>query len=207
MLHQFTRAPDAGSSQHHLRAITPQSVAQHLPATPALLIIDDFERIQDREARCAFADLIKKISDARVPARLTFVGIGEQIGDLVEDHRSVSRQVVALEVPELASEDIHSIIRRGAATLGIAFEQEAADRIEQLSAKMPHRVHLLSEGAVHCLLTAVRNGVKSEYVVGVTEVDAALRDARKSGQYPRPTEELPAARVVRGVRPSSRFAR
>jgi hypothetical protein len=90
-----------------------------------------------------------------------------------------------MEVPKLSSEDIHDIIRRGAKMLGIGFEQEAADQIEQLSENMPYRAHLLCEGAVHCLLDAMQHGVKSEYVVSVAEVYAALEYARKSGQYPR----------------------
>ena len=199
MLHHFIRSPDPTDSPSAdrptlresgilERALTPHSVAQCLPTSPTLLVIDDFERIEDRNARRGFADLIKKISDGRVPARLTFVGIGDHIRDLIEDHRSVSRQLVAIEVPELSPEDIHSIIRRGAKTLGIEFEQEAADEIEWLSEKMPHRAHLLSEGAIHCLLASIEHGVKSEYVVGVSEVHAALEYARKSGQYP-PTPE------------------
>ena len=213
MLHHFNRSPDAEpgvswapttespfADRQPLResgilerALTPHTVAQCLPTSPTLLIIDDFERIEDRKARRAFADLIKKISDARVPARLTFVGIGDHIRDLIEDHRSVSRQTVALEVPELSPEDIHSIILRGAKTLGIEFEQEAADQIERLSANMPYRAHLLSEGATHCLLASIRQGVKSKYVVGVPEVRAAVEYARKSGQYPL----LPERRLVR----------
>ena len=124
MLHYFDRSADTGSespSRIPERAISPQSLAQSLPTSPTLLIIDDFERIQDRETRRAFADLIKKISDARVPARLTLVGIGDHIRHLIEDHRSVSRQIVSMEVPELSSEDIHSIIGRGAKMLGVGF--------------------------------------------------------------------------------------
>ncbi len=213
MLHHFHRSPDAESGPGWAlttespfadrqplrergnlgRALTPHNVAQCLPASPTLLIIDDFERIEERKARRAFADLIKKISDSRVPARLTFVGIGDHIRDLIEDHRSVARQLVAMEVPDLSSEDIHDIIRRGAKALGIGIDRQAADQIERLSQNMPHRAHLLAEGAVHQLLAAMRHGRKSEYVVGLAEVHAALEYARKSGQYPCPEPALPTA--------------
>ena len=197
MLDHFTRSLSGGSTLRWApktessltdngipeRAITAQRVARCLPAIPTLLIIDDFERIQDRETKRVFADLIKKISDVRVPARLTFVGIGDHIRDLIEDHQSVSRQVVEVEVPQLSSEDIHELILRGAKVLGIGFERAAVDQIERPSENLPFRAHLLSEGAVHGLLTAIRDGVKSEPVVGVDEVHAALEYARKSGQY------------------------
>lgn len=169
--------------------LTPQDVVRFLPPTPTLLVIDDLERIQCRQTKFAFADLIKKVSDARIPATLTFVGIGNHVGELIESHRSASRQLIALEVPPLTEACIEEIVRSGAEKLNLTFERAAVDRITTLSENMPYYAHLLSECAVHCLLRSIREGKKAGRVVALEDVEAGVEFARDSGQYPVPPDD------------------
>ncbi len=170
-------------------AFTPQDIVRFLPPTPTLLVIDDLERIECRKTTFAFADLVKKVSDARIPATLTFVGIGDHVGELIESHKSAARQLISLEVPPLTGPSIENIVRLGAEKLRIEFERAAVDRIATLSQNMPYYAHLLSECAVHCLLSSIREGTKSERVVALREVEAGLEYARHSGQYPVPPDD------------------
>lgn len=168
------------------RELTPQGAAQHLPALAALIIIDDFERIESHAARFAFSELIKKLSDSGVPATMTIVGISDSIEDLIEGHESVGRHIVALPIPNLSSGEVEGIIRRGAEALGIEFEEGAVDQIARLSDSTPCYAHLLCEGAVVSLIRSMREGTKSEPVVSVREVRAAVEYAIRSHQFPVP---------------------
>jgi hypothetical protein len=168
---------------------TPQTVLQFLPRTPTLLVIDDLERIECRDTRFAFADLVKKVSDARIPTTLTFVGIGDHVGELIEGHTSVARQLIVLEVPTLTKPSIEKIVRVGAKTLEIEFDREAVDEIVRLSENIPYYTHLLSECAVHCFLASIQDEGKPERVVRLRDVKAAVEYARKRGQYPVPPDD------------------
>ena len=189
LLQGFDRSSHTGSGRGPVRSekpetISPNSVVRYLPEVPALFIIDDFERIRCQDTRRAFADLAKKISDVHAQTRLTFVGVGDNVKDLLLDHRSVSRQIMALKVPKLSQADIRRILQEGAAELGIEFDVEALRCIEALSGNKPCHTHLLAEGAVHNLVSALRQGTRTDCVIGTAEVEAALKYSRETGQFP-----------------------
>ena len=190
MLHHLGR-PGGGSgpASSSSTLLTPQDVVRFLPPNPCLVVIDDFERLRSRDTTFAFADLVKKISDARISTTLTFVGIGDHAGELIEGHRSAKRQLISLEVPPLTGTSIENIIQVGAEKLGIRFEPVAIDRIATLSENVPYCAHLLSECAVYSLLGSIRRGERSEPLVTLREVGAALEYARQSRQYPVLTDD------------------
>ena len=163
---------------------TPQAVAQALPASPTLIIIDDFERIEDGSSRLALSDLIKKISDSAAIATPMIIGLEESAEQLVEANESLRRNMAVLRVPGLTPGDIRSIVERGATLLGVRIQKDAVALIVEHSADLPYYVHLLCEGAVCSLLASIRDGKKSEYVVDAGEVRDSIDYALRVNQHP-----------------------
>lgn len=107
-----------------------------------ILIIDEFDRLP-QEQRSAFADTIKSLSDHAVAATIVLVGVADTVEQLIEEHHSVSRAVVQIQMPRMAFEEIATILKNGFGRLDLTAEQEAQDRMVRIALGMPHYAHLL----------------------------------------------------------------
>ncbi len=56
---------------------------------PALVVIDELDRLEDDDALTALADTIKTLSDHAVPSTLVLVGVARSIGELIGEHASM----------------------------------------------------------------------------------------------------------------------
>jgi hypothetical protein len=183
--------------------VTPQAVVRRLPSVPALLLVDDFERIESEETRVAFADLIKKLSDSASRTTLAVAGVGCRLEDLIEAHESIRRHVVVLEVPSLGPPEIRDLVRDGISSLGLKIEQDAVEEIVRLSGGALDQAHLLCEAAVHELLAASRLGSLTSRTVALSDVLAGLERAAPGGQYRGPASA--ATHLPIRPRPVARF--
>jgi len=125
--------------------IGPSHVAQVLDImkTQAVFILDEFDRVNDNEAKSCMADLIKNISDNNRHVTITLVGVGESIAELIGEHPSVQRNLVQIELPPMSGEEIKTIITKGCDLLGIKVRSGVLDAIAQLANGLPHYAHLL----------------------------------------------------------------
>src|SRR2546428_144579 len=78
----------------------------------AIVIIDEFDRLPEK-ARRAFADTIKTLSDHAVPSTVVLVGVADSVEQLVEEHQSVSRALVQIQMPRMTPQEIGTIIDSG----------------------------------------------------------------------------------------------
>ena len=58
---------------------------------PTIIIIDEFDRVQDTNARMLMTDTIKLFSDSGTRSSVVLVGVGQSIEELVSAHQSISR--------------------------------------------------------------------------------------------------------------------
>ena len=126
--------------------VTPNTVRRTLTtlAQQALLIVivDEFDRL-GQEARRAFADTIKTLSDHAVGASVVLVGVADSVEHLIEEHRSVERALVQVRMPRMSVAEIKSILVRGTRILGMTMTATAVSRIAKLAQGLPHYAHLL----------------------------------------------------------------
>jgi energy-coupling factor transporter ATP-binding protein EcfA2 len=113
----------------------------------SIVVIDEFENLPALEDRQLFAELIKQLSDRKVPVTLVFCGIGKSLDDLLHGHASSHRYLheEKLPTPPLNFGQQWEIVDAAAARLGLSVNSDSRLRIAQVSDGFPHYVHLICE--------------------------------------------------------------
>lgn len=179
--------------------VTPDHVRRALVLLSKLavpiLIIDEFDRL-GQDARRAFADTVKMLSDHSVPATVILVGVADSVEQLIKEHESVERALVQIRMPRMSQDEINQIITTGITRLGMQIDPTALGRISKLAQGFPHYAHLLGlysvrasvdvrsmivsvdsvNKAIDKAISGVQQSIRSDY-------DAAVRSARKDNLF------------------------
>lgn len=150
----FAELPSVAEEQPD--EFTPEYVRRRLQQldSPALIVIDELDRLDNDDALTAIADTIKTLSDHRVSSTLVLVGVGRSMGDLIGEHASIVRALVQIEMPRMRPDELAAIITTGCLKAGISAKEDAIADIVALSEGLPHYTHLL---ALHAALRAVQD--------------------------------------------------
>lgn len=152
---------------------TPEGIRYDLETLPepAIIVIDELDRLEDDEALSQLADTIKTLSDHSVRSTLILVGVANSIGSLIGEHESISRNLTQIKMPRMSNGELMSIIQKGGAKAAIEFDDAASSRIVALSEGLPHYTHLLAQKAA---IEAIQN---DQVRVEISNVDSALESA------------------------------
>lgn len=110
---------------------------------PALIVIDELDRLESDDALTLLADTIKTLSDNAVPSTMMLVGVATSIDELIGEHESIVRSLAEIEMPRMEPEELRGILVKGCEHAGIGMQTEAIERIVALSEGLPHYTHLL----------------------------------------------------------------
>ena len=152
--------------------ISVENIAQRLPAVVnpddvrrlmtdlsrhvrVLVILDEYDRIADRQVATLVSDTIKALSDFGVPASLLLIGVANSVDDLIEGHRSIERALVQIPMPRMSNDEIGQILATGVARLGMTMDEAARSHVVSLSQGLPYIAHLL---ALHSVSSAITDG-------------------------------------------------
>ena len=102
-------------------------------ARKLILIVDEFDRIQDPDIDTLFADTIKTLSDFDVDTTLILVGVADDVDDLITEHESINRCLVQIHLPRMTVEELEAIINFGIETVGMQISHEAVSQICSVS--------------------------------------------------------------------------
>jgi type II secretory pathway predicted ATPase ExeA len=136
---------------------------------PVLVIVDELDRVRRTDGLASF---IKASSSNQL--KFLLVGIGNTISDLLADHQSLERHVVAVQVPLMKDSELIEIVSRAEHALiemghVIRFADEAKLLLARVAAGFPWFVHVLGQkalvwaydaGETTVSETAVSNAVK-----------------------------------------------
>lgn len=112
---------------------------------PSIVIIDELDKITDREIRRKLADTIKTLSDNAIDATLILVGVGDSIEQLFGEHRSIERAIAQVPMRRMVKGELLEIIDKGLAQCeGITIDATAKERITDYSQGLPYYTHLLA---------------------------------------------------------------
>ena len=106
-------------------------------------VVDELDRIVDPETRTMLADTIKQLSDRSIPLLFLLIGVSDNLEQLLGQHPSIQRALVALPLPLLSDEEISDIVEKGAREAGLTFPGELVSSIVALSRGMPYLAHVL----------------------------------------------------------------
>jgi len=141
------------------------------------IILDEFDRIKNRDARRLIADTIKSMSDRGHPATLLLVGVGDAVSDLIAEHESVERNIIQIPLPRMSIPELNDIVLKALHRLQMEIEPDALERIGFLSRGFPYYTHKLGQFAATVALEAGSNRLNQDHVGKA--IDRTVND----GQY------------------------
>lgn len=141
-----------------------------------IIIIDEFDRVEDEDTKRLLADTVKNFSDYKVDVTFMIVGIADSVDDLIAEHQSIERALVQVNMPRMKTTELNEVINKGLKKLGMTINTNAKQRIVKLSQGLPHYTHLLAFHAAKSALQARRNEIT------VSDVDQAISSSVEMGQ-------------------------
>ena len=134
-----------------------------------ILIVDEFDRIQDPDIDILFADTIKTLSDFSLDTTLILVGVADDIDDLITEHESINRCLVQIHLPRMSVGELESIVKFGIETVGMEISDEAVSQMCALSLGLPNYVHALGLAAGHAAIDRKSRQVDTQDVANAIE--------------------------------------
>jgi hypothetical protein len=112
-----------------------------------VIILDEFDRLKAKQY--SFADTVKDLSDSSTRVTLVFVGVADDVDELIKEHASIDRCLAQIKMPRMASQELREILDKASGTLHMIFDPHVETLILLLSNGLPHYTHLLGyESAV-----------------------------------------------------------
>lgn len=116
-------------------------------ATELVIFLDEFDRVADPDVETDLVDLMKTISDQAMPITFVIIGVADDVNSLIEEHESIGRGLNEIEMPRMSTDELEDILRRGLGPAEMTATPEASQFVGQLSAGLPHYVHLMGLNA------------------------------------------------------------
>lgn len=149
----------------------------------SLLIIDEFDRVEDAKTKTRMAEMIKHFSDARSETRIVIVGVAETLNDLIGQHESLSRSLAQIGLQRMDEPELADIIVRGYQRINATFDESVATKIVRLADGFPHFVHLLCLYASLYAGESLRQRKGSKPNVGEREYHLGLKSALAKSEH------------------------
>lgn len=173
----FKRVDSDGQnlSDKYVNDLTPDDIVIELSKfslnSVPIIILDEFDKLQNDEAKINIANTIKNLSDRSVRATVILVGIADSAERLVADHESVARCLRHVPMHRMFSRELREIIETRLRDLSMTMDQEALAYIVASSRGLPHYTHLVGQRSAKAALE--RQSLK----INIDDIDAAMPDA------------------------------
>ena len=136
--------------------------------TLPIVILDEFDKLTDNNARVLIATTIKNLSDHSPRVTVIIVGVADSVEDLIADHASISRCLRQIHMQRMIPSELIDIIQSRFPQLGLATDQETLAYMVILSRGLPHYAHLVGQQSAAYAIDC------HELAVGIEHVDSAL---------------------------------
>lgn len=170
----------------HPNQLTPDDVQLELsnfgPTQLPLIVLDEFDRIEDETVTRLTADTIKALSDYSVNATVVVVGVASDVTGLIKGHESIARSLVQIRMPRMSQDELGQIIVSRYRKCGLELDDEALWKMTFLARGIPYYAHLLGMHAARSAVQRKQRRIGRECVVdaeaaAVLELDASIKDA------------------------------
>ena len=115
------------------------------PNSLPILIIDEFDKLEDKLAITLTANLIKSLADYSVPCTIIIVGVAENLSDLIQEHASIKRCVIQVHLDRMNDRELEEVVESRLAQTPLKIEKNALLRIVRLSRGLPYYVQILGK--------------------------------------------------------------
>lgn len=111
--------------------------------TRLLIILDEYDRVEDTNLRRQTAELIKNLSDRMAAVHIIIAGVAEDLDGLIDYIPSIRRNIAAIAVPAMTVEEVNEILRIGSETSGLSFYEGASEIIANYAGGSPYVARLI----------------------------------------------------------------
>ena len=152
------------------------------PNLMPVIIIDEYNEVEDEHARRLTANLIKELYDYSAHITIILVGVAENIETLLEDHASVDRALVQVPLNRMSNQELLEIIRKRDSKTALSFDNDSKWTIVALSKGLPYFTQILSKFAAQsCIknrrLTVQNSDVEAAMTRFIKESGASLKES------------------------------
>ncbi len=156
-----------------------------------LIVIDEFDRMENDDALTLLADTVKAFADASLPTTLMFVGVASSLTNLLGEHESIIRNVEQVRMPRMLTRELEATLQNGYARIDdLTLSPSAQSQIVQTAEGLPHYVHTLGSEAALSAINDDRNEVSTADVSraesDVIRTHSMVSDYRAATQSPQP---------------------
>lgn len=161
------------ASQTIVGEITPDDVvaefSNFLPNRIPIVVIDEFNEIQDPAAATLIANTIKALSDAGTNVTIIIVGVADNVSHLIKEHELIQRCTEQIPMPRMNNRDLLDVLEPRLQQLGFTIAEDAKWKLINLAKGLPAYVHALGK---HACLNALTFGGRTE--LEELDIDAAI---------------------------------
>lgn len=122
-------------------------ICAQITGTRVLVILDEYDRLEDAGFRQNVAELIKNLSDRSARMQLLLAGVAADLQELIGYVPSIRRNVIGLPMPWMTQEEVQALIGLGEAATGIRFDPQVVEGIGILGNGSPYLLRLFSHHA------------------------------------------------------------
>lgn len=143
-----------------------------------VIVVDELDRIKNKDERTKFAELIKNVGSIVDNVRFILCGIGANIDELIGEHLSTGRMFEPIEVSKLTQNNLWKIIEVVAQELSVKVTRGQLIRIGIISDGFPHYVHLIGQ----CLFYVMHDDEEIVTACNDDHLLSALKEATKKAE-------------------------
>jgi len=161
-----------------MEQLTGNQLRQILPDEPLIIVLDELDRLRDKDVLRPLAEMAKNFSTYKQQITLILIGVAATADELLAGHVSVIRNLRQVSLDRMKEEELRAIIGRGESVLGVAVAEMVKVRIIQMCDRFPYYLHLLASNAARCALD--RGSTNVEMTDLIEGIKAAAADADQS---------------------------
>lgn len=117
--------------------------ADHDKGREWIIIVDEFDQLENKQTIDSFTALAKQISVDKLPIKFVFCGVAANLNDLIGSHESVDRYLKAIELPPLLDGYIMEIVDYISFNFHRSMSRGQVTRIAQIACGYPHFAHVI----------------------------------------------------------------
>jgi hypothetical protein len=162
--------------------IGPALLLHHLAEREGLLIIDEYDRVEDEATHTRLAETLKHFSDSASSTKIIVVGVAETLSGLVGEHESLTRCLAQLQLDRMRDDELAEIVTTGEERVSVTFQETVRRKVIALSDHFPFYTHLLCKYSAEEAGKVLQDNPRAKVVVAEPEYRKALRKAIKTGE-------------------------
>ncbi len=170
--------PDVPSVCNMEQALDVISDIREMHSEKPIIVVDEFDAIQEPEERYKFAEFLKKMGDSGIYIPIIFSGIAASLDDVLGGHQSSIRQLFPIQLSPISWDSRWDILVEALEAFNIEYDEEIKYRVAGISDGFPYYVHLITEQ----LLWAIFDDPETLQVANFSHYNEALKKAVETVQ-------------------------